>query len=180
MNAPSANLSVWVGENLACIKISGRANFSASLDFKALVKNLCRQGPHHFVLDLTECLLMDSTFLGVLAGMGQRFESSLNGDGQNSIEIFNPSLRITDMLDNLGIAHLFRVSRGDSLITKNMEHIDPDQAERTSDRKEISRTCLEAHKTLMEINPANVPKFKDVTRFLAEDLKRMEAEEHSD
>ncbi|MDB6032217.1 MAG: Anti-sigma-factor antagonist, partial [Verrucomicrobiales bacterium] len=39
---------------------------------------------------------------------------------------------------------------------------------------EISRTCLEAHKTLMEINPANISKFKDVTQFLAEDLKKME------
>jgi hypothetical protein len=26
----------------------------------------------------------------------------------------------------------------------------------------------------MEINPDNVPKFKDVARFLAEDLKKME------
>jgi hypothetical protein len=42
-------------------------------------------------------------------------------------------------------------------------------------RLETSRTCLEAHETLMAINPSNIPKFKDVTRFMAEDLKRMEA-----
>ena len=39
----------------------------------------------------------------------------------------------------------------------------------------MTRNCLEAHETLMEINPANVNKFKDVTRFLAEDLKRQES-----
>ena len=42
------------------------------------------------------------------------------------------------------------------------------------DREEVQRTCLEAHETLMEINPNNVPRFKDVARFLAEDLKKME------
>ena len=43
-------------------------------------------------------------------------------------------------------------------------------------RAEISRTCLEAHQTLMGLNPANVAKFKDVAQFLAEDVKRLEAE----
>lgn len=39
---------------------------------------------------------------------------------------------------------------------------------------EITRTCLPAHKLLMEIQPKNVAKFKDVAQFLAEDLKRQE------
>jgi hypothetical protein len=42
------------------------------------------------------------------------------------------------------------------------------------DHKEISRTCLEAHQTLMRINPDNIAKFKDVAQFLAEDLKKTE------
>jgi len=29
----------------------------------------------------------------------------------------------------------------------------------------------------MKINPANIPKFKDVARFMAEDLKRIEMRE---
>ena len=37
----------------------------------------------------------------------------------------------------------------------------------------MSRTCLDAHQTLMEINPANIPKFKDVAQFLADDLKNL-------
>jgi hypothetical protein len=39
---------------------------------------------------------------------------------------------------------------------------------------ELARTCLKAHQTLMELNPANAQKFKDVAQFLAEDLKRLE------
>ena len=39
-------------------------------------------------------------------------------------------------------------------------------------RVEMSRNCLEAHEILMAINPDNIPKFKDVAKFLAEDLKK--------
>jgi hypothetical protein len=39
---------------------------------------------------------------------------------------------------------------------------------------EVARTCLEAHRTLMELNPGNAQKFKDVAQFLAEDVKRLE------
>ncbi len=49
-----------------------------------------------------------------------------------------------------------------------------EQTSASRDRKEISRTCLEAHEALMRINPNNIPKFKEVAQFLAEDLKKME------
>jgi hypothetical protein len=38
-------------------------------------------------------------------------------------------------------------------------------------KNDLSRNCLEAHETLMQVNPENIAKFKEVTRFLAEDLK---------
>jgi len=36
----------------------------------------------------------------------------------------------------------------------------------------LTEASLEAHKLLMEVNPDNVPKFKDVAQFLAEDMER--------
>jgi hypothetical protein len=89
-----------------------------------------------------------------------------------TLELLNPNARISDLLENLGIAHLFRVvhrSRPEMEQLGQRESV-PAAANKT----EVTRTCLEAHQTLMEINPKNIPKFKDVTQFLAEDLKRME------
>ena len=43
-------------------------------------------------------------------------------------------------------------------------------------REEVTRNCLEAHRKLMEISPANIPKFKEVAQFLAEDLKKLKSE----
>ena len=70
MSTTSAKLLVFASGHLACIKIAGRANFTSSLDFKTLIQELSDKGTTCFVLDLSECVLMDSTFLGVLAGFG--------------------------------------------------------------------------------------------------------------
>jgi anti-sigma B factor antagonist len=178
MNTLANNLAVWVGDSLVCVKVAGRANFSGSVDFKTLVTSLWDKGYHHFVLDLSECLLMDSTFLGVLAGLGLKLNHQ-NGsqaqdttqNGTHAIELLNPSPRIADLLENLGITHLFDITRG-RLTTDCLEALDHAPAE--ADRREVQRTCLEAHRTLMDVNPANIPKFKDVAQFLAEDLKKMD------
>ncbi len=169
------NLLVWVGDKTACIKISGRASFSSSVDFKTLVNTLYQKGFSRFVLDLTDCLLMDSTFLGVLSGLGLKFGAARNGDTFPCLDLLNPNARILDLLENLGASHLFKVLNCSDLDTEKMAALTPTCA--NADRKEISRTCLEAHQILMEINPANISKFKDVAQFLAEDLKKMEGGE---
>src|SRR5262249_54158851 len=110
-NAP-ANLSVWVGDKMVCIKIAGRAGFHCSVDFKTLVNSLWQNGATCFLLDLTECQLMDSTFLGVLAGLGLKLRQEPTGRTPATIELLNPSSRISDLLENLGISHFFQVVSG--------------------------------------------------------------------
>ena len=177
MNSLANNLAVWVGDQLVCVKVAGRANFSGSVDFKTLVTGLWEKGYHRFVLDLSECLLMDSTFLGVLAGLGLKLNNhpapagQANANGQHAIELLNPSPRIADLLENLGITHLFDIRRG-RLTTDCLVALD--HAPTPADRREVQKTCLEAHQTLLDVNPDNVPKFKDVAQFLAEDLKKLD------
>ena len=167
-------MSVWVGDDAVCVRISGRASFTCSVDFKALINGLWQQGATRFVLDLTECLLMDSTFLGVLAGLGLKFSAADNGHRPAVIELLNPNQRISDLLENLGVAHLFKVLKCDRSVTETMTPAPPTFSTPTPDKKDITRLCLEAHETLMDLHPGNVSKFKDVARFLAEDLKRAE------
>ena len=169
-NGP-ANLSVLVKDDLVCIRIAGRASFQSSVDFKTLINSLWQKGHRRFVLNLVDCQLMDSTFLGVLAGLGLKFSQETNGDSPATIELLNPCSRVADLLENLGIAHLFKVIEGPAPGPNGVDAVSPSGS---ADRKETTRTCLEAHKILMELNPANVAKFKDVTRFLEEDLKKME------
>jgi anti-sigma B factor antagonist len=170
MSMSSAKLSVLVGRNFACVKISGRANFTFSPDFKTLLEELMRKGYAHFIIDLSECVLMDSTFLGVLAQFGLRMNPA-NTPGKNGIELLNPNTRVAELLENLGALQLFRVINGtlqlpDDVKTCTLESTNPTH-------EEITRTSLEAHQTLMAVNPENIARFKDVTQFLAEDLKNL-------
>ncbi len=171
MSTASAKLLVLVGKDFACVKISGRANFSFSPDFKILLAGLVEKGYRHFIIDLSECMLMDSTFLGVLAGLGMKM-SQAGGANSQGIELFKPNARITELLENLGALPLFKVNTGDLQLPGDLETSMPEPINAT--HEQITRTSLEAHQTLMEVNPDNVARFKDVTQFLAEDLKTLE------
>jgi anti-sigma B factor antagonist len=171
MSIPSARMLVSVGETFACVRIVGRANFTSSIDAKTLFDQLLQRGYGWFVLDLTDCVLMDSTFLGVLAGLGLKLNHPEAEKSQRILELFNPNARILELLENLGVLQLFKITEGEIRFPEmaNPRELAPSQPT----REEVKRTCLEAHKTLMEINPENVSRFKELAQFLAEDLKKL-------
>ena len=172
-DASWAKMMVLVDSNTACVKISGRANFTSSVDFKTLINELHQNGSNCFILDLTDCVLMDSTFLGVLAGFAVKMSGG-NGHGKaGRIELFNPNTRITDILESLGVLHLFHITKTPSVKMDTTRAFKSESVNAT--KQEVTRTCLEAHKTLMDLNPENVARFKDVTQFMAEDLKKMKS-----
>lgn len=170
MSAPSAKLLVWAGEHCSCIRVIGRANFTSSIDFKTLISELLQRGCGYFVLDLAECVLMDSTFLGVLAGFGLKLSAGNGGPDPHGIELLNPNARITELLDTLGVLHLFKVTQGPLPLLDQTEPRSP--APGTPTKAEVASTCIEAHQILADISPANAARFKDVTQFLAEGLKK--------
>ena len=171
MATPSAKMLVLACRSFACVKIVGRANFTYGPDFKTLLTELVRKGYGRFIIDLSECVLMDSTFLGILAGFGLKLNQTAAPDSP-VIELLNPNSRIADLLENLGALHLFKVTMGTLQLPDDVRTQTPEPANPT--RQQITRTCLEAHQSLMNANPDNVVRFKDVTRFLAEDLKNLE------
>jgi hypothetical protein len=71
------------------------------------------------------------------------------------------------------VIHLFKLSSGP---LKAPEGVEPRaHAPLNPSKEEVTRACLEAHRTLMEANPQNVGRFKEVAQFLAEDLKNLKA-----
>src|SRR5688500_3607290 len=168
-------MSVAVLEQTAFVKVPGRANFTTSVEFKTLINELRSTGVNHFVLDLGECVTMDSTFLGVLAGLALRNSDGkeLDADGQKlKLDLLNPNARIADLLDNLGVVHLFNVlNQPGNPCTAIFEPVTSDRRDPT--KEEISRNCLEAHELLMRISADNIQKFNEVTPFLADDLRKM-------
>ena len=167
----SASLSVLIGKKFACVKIAGRANFASSPDFKTLLSELAQKGFNHFIIDLSECVLMDSTFLGVLAGFGMKLNPQGAPAGRG-IELHNTTVRVSELLENLGAAQLFNLTSGPLQLPDDVKVSTPESI--SPSHEQITRTSLEAHQTLMAMNPENVARFKDVAQFLAEDLKNLE------
>jgi len=163
---------VAVIDHTICIKISGRADFTSSLDLKKLISELWERGYNHFIFDLGDCQTMDSTFLGVLSGIGLKFSNGSRVQVGAPLELLNPNSRIMETLENLGVADLFSIKTCTEPVANGFEPIAGDASK---SKLEVTRTCLEAHQTLMSIQPENVKKFKDVTQFLADDLKRLES-----
>ena len=72
------------------------------------------------------------------------------------------------MFDNLGILELFEQAN-------SLDQAEVSEAEIfNAAKRELTENSLEAHRTLMDANPENEAKFKEVTRFLEEDLKRQD------
>lgn len=171
MTSPSPTLlAARVGDTV-CVKITGRANFASSVDFKRLVHESRARGAQRFIVDLAACPIMDSTFLGVLASLGMQLSADGLPPELRPIELLNPTPKVADLIDNLGVLHLFRVVQG-----KDLENLCFTAVESAGATKlELSRNCLEAHQVLMDLNPENAAKFKDVAKFFAEDVAKQEA-----
>ncbi len=109
---------------------------------------------------------MDSTFLGVLSGLSQRMTE---GERPGTLGLLKPNQRILELLDNLGIGSLFPLVE---LVDSPLEDLKPVDSAPAS-KEILNRTMLDAHRTLTKIYAGNIPKFKDVIRYLEEDLKQL-------
>jgi hypothetical protein len=87
----------------------------------------------------------------------------------NAVELRNANERLLELLENLGVLHLFKTAQGTMAAVGTIET--PSACNPT--REELTRASLEAHQRLMDINPENIARFKDVAKFLSEDLEKL-------
>ena len=170
MNGPSPDILVCSEGLRVCIRVRGRADVSISVPFKELLTGLRERHFEHYELELSDCRVMDSTFLGVLCGFAQRCEEELSGADRRPI-LFNANTRVSGLLTSLGVDEMFDFRSGKPDDKGGCVPV-PGQAAQPT-REALTSTSLEAHETLMALNPENIPKFKDLTEFLAEDLKKL-------
>jgi anti-anti-sigma regulatory factor len=144
------------------VKISGKASFLNSSPVKDLFDQLVEQGKARFVIDFQDCTGMDSTFLGILAGLGIKM---MKADPPGSIVLTRLGVRNLELIQNLGLHRLLTVDRGDEVETgsNGMETIE--KSPRLTE-VENARMVLEAHENLVEIDESNKSKFQDVISFL--------------
>jgi anti-sigma B factor antagonist len=90
------------GADLGFVKVVGRGSFQNSGCLKAFYQQLLKEGVSRFVVDLDACTYLDSTFLGILLGLGLKLKEAGNG----LLHILNASPRNLELLKNLGLDRL--------------------------------------------------------------------------
>lgn len=157
-----------IGQTLF-VRVQGRGSFRIAAPLKQFVQKTCSQKPITIVaIDVKDCIGMDSTFMGVLAGLSGRLKKS-----QQTLELLNVSDKNQNLLSTLGVDQVLDLHNDNH----GHEIPNPEPVEMLTEdppsKKEIAETALHAHKELVEINEENRPRFKSVIEFLKDDVDRL-------
>jgi anti-sigma B factor antagonist len=150
------------------VKVEGKGSFQNSPALKEFSKEMLERGYRHFVVDLNGCPVMDSTFMGTLAGIALRLREFRNG----SLLVRNANERNWDLLQNLGLNNLFEVeSKASGLAKDKLVDAAPLDADHPVGRSDQTECMIEAHEALVDADPENLTRFKDVLEYLKQDLQ---------
>ncbi len=154
---------------IVVIRVLGRATFKVSRDLREYGVRVIQEDATSVIVDLSECKGMDSTFIGVLAMIG------LEGHDKVELVIVNANDAHRRLLESIGVSRLWKFT----------EEPVPDvdwkslcvAASGAADIKSLGSTVMDAHQTLMDLDPQNVPKFKDVVELLTAEMGENEMKE---
>jgi len=93
--------------NLATFKIIGVGTFQSAVGFKATYTELLADGVTVFVLDLGECDLLDSTFLGIILGLALKVRQ-LAPPGH--VHVVQASPMVRSLFRGTGLDQIFEMS----------------------------------------------------------------------
>ena len=182
MNA-SKGISVGCTGNRVYVRVVGRGTFQNSQPLRGFALDMIDRGCKEFIVDLGQCQGMDSTFLGVLAGIGLRLRQNGN---HGQVHILNVNSSNMELLQTLGLDRLFNMDNPMIDGSKNsppagtdfqrLPDSDVNVVGKPLNKNETTDLMLEAHDNLVRCDDRNAPKFKDLTKFLREKIERRDAD----
>jgi anti-anti-sigma regulatory factor len=164
---------VALHEGKALVRVAGRGSFKVSTALKQFGEAAMAAGCSTAAVDLAACTGMDSTFMGVLAGIATRLKRNPTGE----LIMLNLSPRTLHLVTTLGL-HLIARPYAPGEEPEEFQHLMDEAGGMTpleatnGNSLRTTRTMLEAHQNLVDVLPENRPRFKDVLAFLREDLQK--------
>src|SRR3982750_1254608 len=105
------------------------------------------RGYREFVVDLEHCLMMDSTFMGTMAGMALRLKEL----GHGHLHVVHCGTRSHDLLTGLGLDQIFDIHTTGASPPQCQSL--QDEAKNEAPKQETAKTMLDAHEALCEVAP---------------------------
>jgi len=150
----------------AVIRVIGRGSYQLAPSLKRYGEQAIQRGLDQMIFDMRHCTQMDSTFMGVIAGLASR----LSRERQGEILMVNLTSHARALLSTLGLDTVVRPAVAGmpaeelrSLLGEAADFVELDVHEDVTGTR---RTMLEAHRELMNLRPENVPRFRDVVEYL--------------
>ena len=167
---------IYVGQfqdGVVWVRVEGKGSFQNSPELKEFALHMIKRGATKFVIDLENCPVMDSTFMGTLVGIVKHQDP----DRESSFEILNANARNLQLIQSLGLDQLLTLDADGSkwpdirnqvpaLIENGnpLEHID-------LEKRENNAHVLEAHQQLSATSGENTTRFHDVIEFLKKEMQ---------
>jgi anti-sigma B factor antagonist len=112
-------------------------------------------------------MFSDGLHIYGLAGIALRLREFGNG----TLLVRNANERNWDLLRNLGLNNLFEVESKASDSTESAVEAKPLDANQAVGRTDQAECMIEAHEALVDADPENLARFKDVLEYLKQDLR---------
>lgn len=155
----------------ALVRVVGRGTFKISGALKEFVGRALDDRDAGVVVDLEACTGMDSTFMGVIAGLAMRLKKASGGH----VILANVNSRLSELLSTLGLSFLVEVlppGQAEGDLGALLAQANGLVAVGGASKESTASVMLEAHENLVRASPDNLPKFKDVLEYLRADVER--------
>jgi anti-anti-sigma factor len=170
-----ADILISQNQGVYRIMVKGRATYESSPPIRNLAKSIGDETVRKVAVNLQECTGMDSTFMGVLAMLALETRKK-----SVTLDIVNASASNRNLIQSLGLQKLFTFSDGEFQPSGAGETglsagVDRQwkPMESRADILETAETVLDAHDTLHDVDPANIPRFEKVIEFAKRDVCRL-------
>ena len=161
--------SIQVGVNgpAVWVKVEGKGSFLNSGNLKEFAREMLDRGYREFVIDLADCAMMDSTFMGTMASVALRLKEL----GRGHLHVVHCGNRSQELLSGLGLDQIFDI-HVNGTTAPECEALKGGSTDGSRDTKkqEQAQTMLEAHEALCKASSENIFRFKDVLDYLKQDL----------
>ena len=157
---------------VAWVRVAGKGNLHNSPRLLSFAKLMIAKGEKKLVVDLEDCPVMDSTFMGTLTGISRRLREIEGGE----LEVINANERNRELIESLGLDFILTLDtdgtswQAERLAISRQFHdaaieLEPEPLT----KEEKTEFILEAHENLTEANPENIPRFEDVINYLRQE-----------
>ena len=100
---PDAKILLSRDGNVARFKIIGVGTFQSAVGFKATYTDLLADGVTDFIVDLGECKILDSTFLGTILGLALKVRALPSGH----VNVVKPNETVRSLFRGTGLDQIF-------------------------------------------------------------------------